>query len=194
MAVAALTGDVSADRGSLKGHPHDRKEKRDVPLSHSVPQDGCGSQHSDEQASAAAYQIAFSSNQFLAGSTIQHSGYEAVRARRSAPGLHQARVHMATEPGRYAAHLPADHGVRLAETARTTKSLMGQRRPIGCDAVIDSWRGISVLMVFTRHQLASRPREVYPVIAPKSLGLPSGDVSCRPVIAGHAGRFFLLHI
>lgn len=90
MAVAALTGDVSADRGSLKGHPHDRREKRDGPLSHSVPQEGRGSQHSDEQASAAAAQIAFSSNLFLADSTIQHSGYESVRARWGAPGLHKA--------------------------------------------------------------------------------------------------------
>lgn len=80
MAAAALFGDVSADRRSLKRHWHDGREKRDGPPSHVVLQDGCGSQRSDEQASAAASQVAFSSNLFLAGSTIHHSGYEAVRA------------------------------------------------------------------------------------------------------------------
>lgn len=166
MAVAALSGDVSADRGSLNGRRHDRRGKRNGPLSHGVLQDGCGSQRSDQQALAAASQIAFSSNPPLAGSTFQQMGYETVCPHRSAPGLGKARVHSATEPGRYAGGIYRRITAFAWRRRRITKLLMEQRRPIGRDAVIDSWHDISVLMVVIGHQLAGRPREVYPVIAP----------------------------
>ncbi|GGJ41363.1 hypothetical protein CDQ92_08215 [Sphingopyxis bauzanensis] len=54
---------------------------------------------------------------------------------------------------------------------------MDQRQPIGRNAIIDGWRGISVLMVVIGHLFAYRAPEVYPIGALNSLGLSIGDKS-----------------
>lgn len=54
---------------------------------------------------------------------------------------------------------------------------MGRDQFTGRDAVIDGWRGISVLMVIIGHLFAYRAKDMYPVEALNSLGLSLGNKS-----------------